>query len=84
LVLRGETDMKAYMSIIVGQEIDGKNLVIKVEKVSCKKEVIDQLLTAGRNNWVERHKVPEGEVPMYFSRNAQEILVEDVEHNQQT
>jgi hypothetical protein len=71
------------MSIIVGQEIDGKNLVVKVEKVSCKKEVIDQLLTSGRNNWVERHKVPEGEVPMYFARNAQEIVVEDVEHNQQ-
>jgi hypothetical protein len=75
--------MKAYASIIVGQEIDGKNLVIKFEKVSCKKEVIDEILAKNRNSWVEKHAVPEGVVPMYFSRNAQELVIDDVEHNQQ-
>jgi hypothetical protein len=76
--------MKAYASIVVGQEVDGRNLVVKIEKVSCDKTKIDEILASNRNNWVEQFDVPEGKVPMYFSRNPQEILIEDVEHNEKT
>jgi hypothetical protein len=76
--------MKAYASIVVGQEVDGKNLVVKIEKVSCNKEVIENILKTSKNNWVEQFDVPEGKVPMYFSRNPQEILIEDVEYHEET
>jgi hypothetical protein len=74
--------MIAYASIVVGQEIDGKNLVVKIEKVSCDKSKIDGILATNKNSWVEQFDVPEGKVPMYFSRNPQEIFIEDVEHNE--
>ncbi len=75
--------MIAYASIVVGQEIDGKNIVVKIEKVSCIKKKIEELIANQKNSWVEKFDVPEGNVPMYFTRNAQEIFVEDVEHNEQ-
>jgi len=33
--------MKVYCSIIVGQEIDGKNVVVRVEKASTDKAKIE-------------------------------------------
>ena len=36
--------MKAYCSIVVGQEIDGHNAVVKVERVSCDKSKIDEIV----------------------------------------
>jgi hypothetical protein len=76
--------MKVYASVVVGQEIDGRNVVVKIEKLTCDKSKIDQILTSGKNNWVENYAVPDGTVPMYFSRNPQEIELEDVEYSQQT
>jgi|LakMenEpi03Aug12_release.lakeMendotaPanAssembly.Ray.scaffolds.fasta_scaffold260181_3 hypothetical protein len=76
--------MKVYASVVVGQEINGKNVIVKIEKLTSDKSKIDQLLNSGKNNWIENYDVPEGAVPMYFSRNPQEIELEDVEHSQQT
>ncbi len=76
--------MKVYASVVVGQEINGKNIIVKIEKLTSDKSKIDQLLNSGKNNWIENYNVPEGTVPMYFSRNPQEIELEDVEHSQQT
>lgn len=73
--------MKAYCSIVVGQEIDGKNIVVKIEKVSCNKTKIEHLVNTSKNVWQENFQVPEGTVPMYFQRNLQELEVEDVTTN---
>jgi hypothetical protein len=76
--------MKVYASVVVGQEIDGRNIVVKIEKLTADRSKIDAILAMGKNNWVTNYDVPEGSVPMYFSRNPQEIELEDVEHSQQT
>jgi hypothetical protein len=70
--------MKAYCSIVVGQEIDGHNAVVKVERVSCDKSKIDEIVNKGQASWIENFEVPEGNVKMFFQRNAQEIEIEDV------
>ncbi len=70
--------MKIYLSIVVGQELDGKHLVVKVEKVSKEKEKIEQILQQGKNNWVSNVDTPDGSLPMYFTRNPYEAELEDV------
>jgi len=69
--------MKVYLAIVVGQELDGRNLVVKVEKVTSKKEEIEQLIQKGPNNWVANHETPDGSFPMYFSRNPYEAELEN-------
>ena len=72
--------MKAYCSIVVGQEIDGLNVVVKIEKISCDKSKIDNLMTL-KNPWTEEITIPNGKTNMFFQRNFQEIEVEDVSAN---
>jgi hypothetical protein len=72
--------MKAYCSIVVGQEIDGQNIVVKIEKISIDKSKIDALSNL-KNPWTEQTQVPNGTANMFFQRNFQEIEVEDVSTN---
>jgi len=68
--------MKVYCSIIVGQEIDGKNVVVRVEKASTDKAKIEEMQSL-KNPWTENFQVPDGNVKMFFQRNFQEIEVDD-------
>lgn len=70
--------MKVYMTIVVGQELDGRNLVVKVEKLSKDKEVIEGILKKEKNNWVSNHDTADGSLPMYFTRNPFEAELDDV------
>lgn len=69
--------MKIYLCITVGQELDGRNVIVRVDKASTNKSVVDQFLSTNKPTWVEKFQVPEGLVDMYFQRNGQEIEVED-------
>lgn len=73
--------MKAYCSIVVGQEIDGQNVIVKIEKLSCDKSKIDSL-TSLKNPWTEQVQVLNGTANMFFQRNFQEVEVEDVPASQ--
>ncbi len=66
-----------YLALTVGQEINGKNVVVKIDKASFNKSVIEQFLSQNRNSWTENFKFPEGELSCFFERHAQEVGVED-------
>lgn len=68
--------MKVYCSIVVGQEIDGKNVVVKIEKASVDKSKIEAMQSL-KNPWTENFQVPDGNVKMLFQRNFQEFEVDD-------
>lgn len=70
--------MKVYLCVTVGQEIDGRNVVVRIDSASANKTKVDEFLNTNKNSWVEKFQVPEGMVDMYFQRNAQEIEVSDV------
>jgi len=69
--------MKVFLSTIVGQQIDGQNVIVKIEKASVDKSKIDTLLSL-KNPWTEEVDTPAGKAQMFFQRNFQEIEVEDV------
>ena len=69
--------MKVYISTIVGQQIDGQNVIVKIEKASVDKSKIDAMASL-KNPWTEETDTPSGKANMLFQRNVQEIEVEDV------
>lgn len=66
-----------YLAITVGQEINGRNVVVKIDKASFNKASVEQFLAQNKNSWNENFKFPEGEGPCFFERHAQEVGVED-------
>lgn len=70
--------MKIYLCVTVGQEIDGKNVVVRIDYASANKTKVDEFLSSNKSAWVEKFQVPEGVVDMFFQRNAQETEVLDV------
>jgi hypothetical protein len=66
-----------YLAITVGQEVNGKNVVVRVDKASFSKTTIEDYLRTEKNSWVEKHTFPEGEASCYFERHAQEVEVID-------
>jgi hypothetical protein len=66
-----------YLAITVGQEINGRNVVVKIDKASFNKASIEHFLSQNKNSWNENFKFPEGEVTCFFERHAQEVGVED-------
>lgn len=68
--------MKVYLCITVGQEIDGKNVVVRIDKASQKKEDIQTFIQSSRNPWTEAIEVPGGKVNFFCERNLQEVEVE--------
>lgn len=66
-----------YLAVTVGQEVNGKNVIVRIDKASFSKEKIDGFLKQERNAWVEKHAFPEGEANCYFERHAQEVEVAD-------
>lgn len=71
--------MKVYCAISIGQEINGSNVVLRIDKASVDKTKIDAYLNTNKPTWSEKFALPEGNVDMYFQRNAQEFEVEDVQ-----
>ncbi len=67
--------MKIYCSVIVGQEIDGNNVMVKIEKASFDKSKIDELALL-KNPWTEQIDIQGGKVNMFFQRNFQELEVD--------
>jgi hypothetical protein len=70
-------EMKIYLCITVGQEINGKNAVVKVDKASLKKEDIDQYVSKSQTTWVEKIEVLGGKVDFFCERHIQEVEVEN-------
>ena len=68
---------KVYMCITVAQEINGRNIQIRVDKASKDKTVIDSYLSSSNNSWVEKMKTPEGNVDFYCERHPQEVEITD-------
>jgi hypothetical protein len=74
---QGDRMQKIYLAISVGQEVDGRNIALRVDKVSFNKNKINEFLLNNKNSWVEKFKFPEGEVNCFFERHATEVEVED-------
>lgn len=66
-----------YLALSIGQEINGKNIVLRVDKASFLKNKVQEFLYQNKNAWIDKHTFPEGEVNCYFERHAQEVEVED-------
>lgn len=68
---------KIYICVTVAQEINGRNIQIRVDKASRNKSSIDAFLSSGNNSWVEKIKTPEGNVDFYCERHPQEVDLSD-------
>lgn len=78
LVARGnKMTKKVFLAVTVGQEVNGKNVIVRIDKASFSKNKLDDFLRSEKNAWIEKHVFPEGEASCYFERHAQEVEVED-------
>ena len=73
---------KAYIAITVGQEINGKNVTIRVDKASFKQQDVDIFLKSNKNSWsdslpLDPNNPTVTSVPFYFERHAMEIDIEN-------
>ena len=68
---------KAYVAMTIGTEVNGKNMLVRIDKASFKKENIDEFIKLNPASWVEKYKFPEGSLDCYFQRQPYEIEVED-------
>ncbi len=69
--------MKIYLSITVGQEINGRNTIVKIDKASTKKDDIESSIKNGQGTWIEKFDVPGGKVDFFCERHLQEVEVEN-------
>jgi hypothetical protein len=69
--------MKAFLCLTVGQEINGRNVVVRVDKASNKKEDIENFIKGGQGTWLEKLDVPGGKVDFFCERHLHEIEVEN-------
>lgn len=69
--------MKIYMCITVGQEINGKNVVVKVDRASKAKEDIEIYVNKNPTTWTEKIPVPGGAVNFFCERHIHEVEVEE-------
>jgi hypothetical protein len=69
--------MQTYICITVGQEINGRNVVIKVDKASTKKEDIEDYIKKNQTSWLEKIDVSGGKVDFFCERHIHEVEVEN-------
>jgi hypothetical protein len=69
--------MKVFVALTVAQEVDGKNVLIRFDKASKSKPVIDQFLLDNKNSWVEKIKVSDVDVSFACERHPHELEVEE-------
>lgn len=69
--------MKVFICLTVAQEVDGKNLFVRVDKASKNKDFIDKFIAQQKGTWIERIKVSDGEVNFACERHPHEIEVEE-------
>jgi len=70
--------MKIYACITVAQEIDGKNLMIRFDKVTTKKDDLEKYVANNKSAWVEKMGSPQGMIDFACERHPHEIEVEDL------
>lgn len=70
--------MKIYICLTVAQEVDGKNLFVRVDKASKNKSNIDSFMSNEKASWVERIKIQNEDVSFVCERHPHEIEVEDL------
>lgn len=68
---------KVFLAISIGQEVDGRNVALRIDKASFDKNKINEFLATNKNSWVEKFRFPEGEVDCFFERHATETEVTD-------
>jgi hypothetical protein len=69
--------MKVYLCITVGQELNGRNTVVRIDKASTKKEDVEQYISKNQSSWMEKIDVVGGKVDFFCERHPQEVEVEN-------
>lgn len=69
--------MKIYLCLTVAQEIDGKNLLIRFDKCSKNKKIVDDFIGANKAAWVEKIPVENTSKDFACERHPHEVEVED-------
>jgi hypothetical protein len=69
--------MKVFICLTVAQEIDGRNLFVRVDKASKSKDVVESFMSKEKASWVEKITTPEGELSFACERHPHELEVED-------
>lgn len=69
--------MKIYMCITVGQEINGKNVVVRVDRASKNKEDLEFFVNKNPATWTEKIAAPGGMVSFFCERHVHECEVEE-------
>ena len=65
--------MKVYIAITIGSEVNGKNMLVRVDKASSTKEKIDEFIKLNPTTWIEKYTFQEGSLDCYFQRQPYEI-----------
>jgi hypothetical protein len=71
-----EFNMQIYMSLTVGQEVNGVNVMVKVEKASTNKALIEKFISGKQNPWTESHPLNGANLMFFMERHLQEIEVD--------
>ena len=71
-----EFDMQIYISLAVGQEVNGANVMVKVEKASTNKSSIEKFISGKQNPWTESQQLNNTNVMFFMERHLQEIEVD--------
>lgn len=69
--------MKVYICLTVAQEVDGKNMFVRVDKASKHKDVVEKFLSEQKSSWVEKIKIADGEIGFACERHPHELEVEE-------
>jgi len=69
--------MKIFMCIVVGQEVNGKNVIVRVDRASKSKEDIEFFISKNPATWTEKMNVAGGTVNFFCERHAHEVEVEE-------
>jgi hypothetical protein len=69
--------MKIFICLTVAQEVDGRNLFVRVDKTSKSKDVIEKFMSVEKLSWVEKITTPEGDLNFACERHPHELEVED-------
>lgn len=70
--------MKIFICLTVAQEIDGKNLFVRVDKASKNKNVIDSFMSNEKASWIEKIKTQNEDVSFVCERHPHELEIEDL------
>ena len=71
-----EFEMQIYISLAVGQEVNGANVMVKDEKASTNKSSIEKFISGKQNPWTESQQLNNTNVMFFMERHLQEIEVD--------